>query len=61
VRPRGQLLASAARDADGKIVADLNLDVIRDLRNTWRFYRDHRPETLWSDHGAVGEPLFDRT
>jgi N-carbamoylputrescine amidase len=27
------------------IVADLNLDMIREVRNVWQFYRDRRPET----------------
>jgi N-carbamoylputrescine amidase len=26
-------------------VADLNLDLIREVRNTWQFFRDRRPET----------------
>jgi len=29
-------------------VADLNLDLIRDVRNTWQFFRDRRPETYES-------------
>jgi N-carbamoylputrescine amidase len=27
------------------IVADLNFDLIREVRNTWQFFRDRRPET----------------
>jgi len=27
------------------VVSDLDLDVIKDVRNTWQFYRDRRPET----------------
>jgi beta-ureidopropionase len=27
------------------VVADLDLDVIRQVRNVWQFYRDRRPET----------------
>src|SRR6188472_4135433 len=41
--PRGQLLATAARDADDVVVCDLDLDLIREVRNTWQFYRDRRP------------------
>jgi N-carbamoylputrescine amidase len=27
------------------VVADLDFDLIREVRNTWQFYRDRRPET----------------
>ncbi|MEO8336368.1 MAG: nitrilase-related carbon-nitrogen hydrolase [bacterium] len=43
--PRGQMLAVGSRDKDELIVADLDLDVIRAVRNTWQFFRDRRPET----------------
>jgi beta-ureidopropionase len=43
--PRGQIIAQASRDKDELLVADLNLDEIREVRNTWQFYRDRRPET----------------
>jgi beta-ureidopropionase len=43
--PRGQMLAVASRDQTELIVADLDLDMIRTVRNTWQFYRDRRPET----------------
>jgi beta-ureidopropionase len=43
--PRGQIIAQAPRDEDALVVADLNLDLIRDVRNTWQFFRDRRPET----------------
>jgi N-carbamoylputrescine amidase len=43
--PRGQIVAQAPRDEDALVVADLNLDVIREVRNTWQFFRDRRPET----------------
>ena len=43
--PRGQIIAQAPRDEDFLIVADLNLDMIREVRNTWQFFRDRRPET----------------
>jgi beta-ureidopropionase len=43
--PRGKLIAQASRDRDELVVADLNLDEIREVRNTWQFYRDRRPET----------------
>ncbi len=43
--PRGQIIAQAPRDEDALVVADLNLDLIREVRNTWQFFRDRRPDT----------------
>ncbi len=43
--PRGQMLAVGSRDTDDLVIADLDLDMIREVRNTWQFYRDRRPET----------------
>jgi N-carbamoylputrescine amidase len=33
--PRGQFIAEAPRDKDALVVADLDLDKIREVRNTW--------------------------
>jgi N-carbamoylputrescine amidase len=43
--PRGKIIAQASRDNDELVVADLNFDEIREVRNIWQFYRDRRPET----------------
>ncbi|MBD0369877.1 MAG: acyltransferase [Pyrinomonadaceae bacterium] len=43
--PRGQIVAEAPRDKDHLVVADLDLDMIRQVRDTWQFYRDRRPNT----------------
>jgi len=43
--PRGQFLATGPRDADAVVTADLDLDVIEEVRQTWQFFRDRRPET----------------
>jgi beta-ureidopropionase len=43
--PRGKIIAQASRDSDELVVADLNFDEIREVRNTWQFFRDRRPET----------------
>jgi beta-ureidopropionase len=43
--PRGQIVAEGPRDRDAVVVADLDLDMIEDVRQTWQFYRDRRPET----------------
>jgi N-carbamoylputrescine amidase len=50
--PRGQIVAQASRDKDEIVVADLDFDLIREVRNTWQFYRDRRPET----YGAITAP-----
>ena len=46
--PRGRLVAEGSRDKDELIVADLDFDLIKEVRNTWQFYRDRRPETYGS-------------
>ena len=43
--PRGKIIAQASRDSDELVVADLDLDQIREVRNIWQFFRDRRPET----------------
>ena len=43
--PRGQIMVEASRDNDEVVVADLDLDVIEQVRNTWQFFRDRRPES----------------
>jgi beta-ureidopropionase len=43
--PRGQIIAQGKRVEDDVVIADLNLDMIREVRNTWQFFRDRRPET----------------
>jgi beta-ureidopropionase len=48
VNPRGQLVAEASEDKDELVVADLDLDVIDEVRKTWQFYRDRRPD-LYGD------------
>ncbi len=45
VDPRGQFLAVGDRDKDQLVTAELDLDQIREVRNTWQFFRDRRPET----------------
>ncbi len=46
--PRGQIIAQGPRTEDAVVVADLDLDLIREVRNVWQFYRDRRPETYAS-------------
>lgn len=42
--PRGQIFAQASRDKDEVLTADLDLDKIAEVRKTWQFYRDRRPD-----------------
>lgn len=42
--PRGQIIAQASRDRDEVLTADLDLDKIAEVRKTWQFYRDRRPD-----------------
>ena len=51
VNPRGQIEAIASRDQDELLVHDMDFDMIRQVRNTWQFFRDRRPET----YGALTE------
>jgi N-carbamoylputrescine amidase len=43
--PRGQIMVEGSRDKDEVIIADLDLDLIEEVRNTWQFFRDRRPES----------------
>lgn len=45
VDPRGQIIAEASRDQDELLVAEFDLDMIDEVRSTWQFFRDRRPET----------------
>lgn len=42
--PRGQIIAEGSRGNDELVVADLDMDKIREVRNIWQFYRDRRPD-----------------
>ena len=44
VNPRGQIIAEASEDNDELVVADLDLGLIDEVRQTWQFYRDRRPD-----------------
>ena len=45
VDPRGQMVAVASEDKDELLVSDLDLDVIEEVRRTWQFFRDRRPDS----------------
>jgi beta-ureidopropionase len=50
VNPRGQFVAEASEDNDELVVADLDLSMIDEVRNTWQFYRDRRPDAYDEIH-----------
>jgi len=43
--PRGQIIAQASETDDEVLVADLDLAMIDEVRTSWQFFRDRRPET----------------
>lgn len=43
--PRGQIMVEGSRDKDEVVLAELDLDLIEEVRNTWQFFRDRRPES----------------
>jgi len=45
VDPRGQIFSEASETEDELLVAEFDLDMISEVRSTWQFYRDRRPET----------------
>jgi N-carbamoylputrescine amidase len=45
VNPRGKILRQASEDKDELVVADMDLDMVREVRDLWQFFRDRRPET----------------
>jgi N-carbamoylputrescine amidase len=48
--PRGEIMVEGSEDRDELVVADLDLAMIDQVRSTWQFYRDRRPES----YGAIG-------
>ncbi|MBI5239011.1 MAG: acyltransferase [Elusimicrobia bacterium] len=52
VSPRGEFLAEGSGDKDELVTADIDFDKITEVRNTWQFYRDRRPET-YEDIGKL--------
>ena len=44
VNPRGQFEAEGSEDGDELVIADLDLSMIDEVRQTWQFYRDRRPD-----------------
>ncbi len=45
VNPQGQIEAQASPDQDELLVHEIDLDMIKEVRTGWQFFRDRRPET----------------
>ncbi len=45
VDPRGEIFTIASEDKDELLVAEFDLDMIDEVRSTWQFFRDRRPES----------------
>jgi beta-ureidopropionase len=48
VDPLGQIFACASEDNDELLIADVDLNLIEQVRSKWQFFRDRRPETYGS-------------
>ncbi len=49
VDPYGKFTAEGARDEEGLVIGDLDLDLIKEVRDKWQFYRDRRPSQYTVD------------
>ncbi|MDJ0812937.1 MAG: nitrilase-related carbon-nitrogen hydrolase [Woeseiaceae bacterium] len=45
VNPRGTIEAQASYGDDELLVHEIDLDMVREVRDLWQFFRDRRPET----------------
>jgi len=47
--PQGIIVGDYGSETDEEVVVrDLDMDMIRDVRNAWQFYRDRRPDSYTS-------------
>lgn len=53
--PRGRIVAQAPYDLPGLVVADLDLGLIREVRESWQFFRDRRPDSYGGLSRSTGE------
>ncbi|MBO0334811.1 MULTISPECIES: nitrilase-related carbon-nitrogen hydrolase [Sneathiella] len=53
VNPRGEIIAQASEDKDELVVADMDMDMIKEIRDNWQFFRDRRPE-MYGDLADIG-------
>jgi beta-ureidopropionase len=59
--PRGKIVAQASRDKDELLVADLDFDMIEQVRSTWQFFRDRRPDSYDPITAHSGQHAKGRT
>lgn len=52
VDPRGKILAEGSENRDELVTAELDLDMIEEVRRVWQFFRDRRPEA----YGKLADP-----
>ncbi len=45
VNPRGQIVDQASENADALVVSELDMGMVEEVRRTWQFFRDRRPES----------------
>jgi len=51
--PQGNVVGAMGSDRHEEVVVrDLDMDMIRQVRNTWQFYRDRRPDS----YAAITKP-----
>ena len=48
VNPRGQIEKEASRDRDELLIHDMNMDMVKEVRDRWQFFRDRRPSVYGS-------------
>ena len=44
VDPQDRILAEAGEDGHELVIADLDTDMVCEVRDLWQFFRDRRPE-----------------
>jgi len=45
VNPLGQIEAQASGDQDELLIHEIDLNLIKEVRNSWQFFRDRRPDS----------------
>jgi N-carbamoylputrescine amidase len=55
VNPRGKIEAQASGDKDELLVHEMDMEMVREVREAWQFFRDRRPEAyrLLANDGAI--------
>jgi N-carbamoylputrescine amidase len=52
VDPRGEKIVQGSEDLDEVVIADLDLELIREVRDGWQFFRDRRPD-MYTEIGRI--------